>query len=243
MKFATRTFKIILTGFVFFSATNTNAQLWAGIGYHASFPMGLKNLNYVVDKYNSNNSFLTNKLNHFSYMDGFCLRAGFWKPDAWLDFGFTGSGQRVSAAGVPTTPANSKEMQEDLKITYSAFDVSYGILFKNEELSSWGLGVQLGFGSFVVKHRYAETSLIKSKSYENMISKGSLTFGFVGRYMMHDPGFTFEPYVRFGVLGSNANAVNVNNIINPSTSPTDKQSLKIYPGSVGLRVMISITTR
>jgi hypothetical protein len=62
--------------------------------------------------------------------------------------------------------------------------------------------------------------------------------------MSSDPGVTVEPFIRFSVFGvGRSNAKYVNEIINNNSYLSDPSMLRIHPHSVGIKVMLSVTTR
>ncbi len=241
MKLTASFFRITLLSAILFFAKPTQAQYWAGLGYHMSVPVGIKNLNSVIDKFNNNRDYLSKDMKHIGFLDGFTARVGAWRKSVFYDIGYTGAGQRVYSIG---NEPGVGEKQTDLKVTFNAVDFCFGKIVKNEEFNSFGFGIIGSFGTMRVRTRTDNLSSIKNAFWKDPIKEAMYTIGVVGRYMTSDPGLTFEPYVKFSFFGlAKANAADVNKMINEKTYKNDPESMNFNATSVGLRIMISVTTK
>lgn len=234
--------RILILVCLIFTVGKVRSQFWAGIGYSGAAPLATKNLNYVIDRYNQTRPWLTNAMQKFNYFDGLTFRVGVWNQKHFYDIGYTGGSQRVSSLGSP--PPNGVEKRRDLKASFNSWNFSFGKSINSQEKNNIALGISINYGRIRVKTRYDSPEDIKRADYGDIIKKGMATVGFFGRWMIADPGFTIEPFINFSVIGSGkADAYDVNKRINPDTYTADPSSLKFRASTVGLKVMVSVTTR
>jgi len=243
MKTLTQTLRFCIILCILTASKHSSAQFWGGLGYNFSIPLGTKNLNYVLDRFNSTRQGSLNKeMKNVNFLSGLSLRVGILKKDRFMDIGYSTSSSMISAKG--TLEPMGPEMQRDVKTSFNAIEFCYGHFFLNSEKLTYGFGLNVGIGQLQVKTRTDKPQTITNAFWAYPVKNTMLTLGLISRVMILDPGFTFEPYVNFSILGmARGDAAAVNEKINPLTHAGDKAPLRFNANSIGMRVYLSLSDR
>ncbi len=240
MKNSIKTFIAFLL-FTMFFCSSAKSQLYIHLGYNAGFPTGLKNLNYVIDRYNQNRNYLTTNMKHINYLDGFTMSLGAAAEPMFFGFGYTYGVQRIFAE---FKDKNGDMYKRDVKVSNVVFDMDFGIAAIDKSKGSIFFGGSMAIGSFTVKSRIDLKSEVDDQDWEKINLLESLVFtgGVFIKIVFSNPGIYIQPYYQFtpGDIFKNDMTI-VNEALNNTMSINDPSPLNISNSSVGIKVGFSIS--
>ncbi len=220
-------FKILLISFILTSTfmIPVKGQFYYNIGYNAGFPKGLDSLNYIIDRYNETRNYLTEPMEHITFLDGFNFSTGFMYGPVLFELGYSAGIQRRYAEGVDFS---QQLIRRELKVSTHSFDIDLGLAFMKPSKGGIFLGGSFNLGIFNVKTRAGiadeirKEDWVKINPYDGFIC----TFGLFARVFIGNPGFYIQPYYQFtpGIVFNN-DLTDVNKSINPYTFQNDPSPL------------------
>lgn len=213
-------------------------HFYGGGGFNLFFPQ-IKNLDYVIDRYNGTRNYLDVEMKQVNLMKGGHVVAGFILDNFLVEMGWTGNNRTVFSEGV----SNNIEFRRELKVRNNVFNMSLGASFGNDFIKP-GFLVGFNFGNFRSFTRIAEASAIDDEKFDGIHKELNLGVDVAVVILIMIPntpvGFAIRPYYRFSAL--EYDYAYINYAINPNTAPNDDYVLGSRPKGFGLQFDIILMT-
>lgn len=231
---------IAVLGFSVVPETQAQTIAYAGVGLNQSYS-ALDSLNWVIGRFNENNTWQNEPLGEFHLPNGFAISAGAAFGRLLIDIGYTGRSQGRRSEGSVAQGAQPQER----RIIYSSntIDVGVGVKIAGGDRGMVAIGTSLDFGNTRVRTKSGTSDQVASQPWArvmNELNLGSRIFAQVLIPFGSDvgPGLLIRPYYQFAWVQNDFQPVN--QFINPTTYLQDPQFILGRVSNVGLTVALVI---
>ncbi len=232
--------KLIIVSILLFAfQAQSNAQeaalgLRGGYNMFFSTPDGL---NYIVDRYNETRPFLTEEMEHFSYLDGFTYHFFGGLANFLVEAGYDHRSQTRFARGIDASGFNQ---ERQLRMVLNTGNLGLAYSFIADEDAFVSAGVRSNIGPLRIKTRIGSEDEVGDLEWEEIYDDIYMDFEFNLKLVMQ--GFSIEPYYTVG-LDSFSDMVHnlqeVNQALNPNTHQNDPETISLKANGFGIRIMFA----
>ncbi|NTW33737.1 MAG: hypothetical protein HGB12_14145 [Bacteroidetes bacterium] len=228
-----------------FSINYVNSQSFGYFsgGYNRAYT-NLKNLNYVIDRYNETRTWLSSKMENITYLDGISFNSGGGGKKSFFDMSWSNRSVIKIAQG-----DNGSGMGErELKLRMNSFSFSEGFMIGGiDGFLPIYFGISMDLCQLKVFTRSASLGELKNEEYIVAYKKFLPATSFflqhiiTARAKKGGIGLLLKPYVQ--IPWYSVDFLNVNSTINPNTYLNDAPELKDWPINYGFVVNLAFWGR
>lgn len=205
------------------------ASFSAGYNCHFASPEGL---NYIVDRYNETRPQLTEQMEQFTHLDGFCFSTFLGAGIFGLDFGYDHRSQNRSAMGLNRI---NQPLEREVRVAINTGNFGlYTAIPRDNDL--FAIGSRVNFGGVKVKSRLARTEVIEDEEWTELYQELYADFDINLKYIRKN--LAFEVYY---LIGGNKNIAEVNEKLNPDTYQNDPAEINFRPNGFGVKLKLAFT--